>query len=197
MIPNNHNLLQLGRPFIMRFQKLIVVWTVLTPRDHNDSMNQSRVYLLTALLILVGLARPLLGQTAVATDECGRTAGMQVYSNVYLQEETGDVLGYDLALKSNGDLEADALLYVYEGGNSDEGVPLSGQISKSHLSIQGTWVEHLVEYPSKKEIVQTHSVKIVGTLDSTVFRGELTIEGMGEREHVKLKRVKRIWSCKK
>jgi hypothetical protein len=122
---------------------------------------------------------------------------MQVYSNVYVHEETGDVLGYDLALKREGDLRVDALLYVYEGGNSDEGVPLSGRILKSRLSIQGTWVEHLVEYPSKKEIVQTHSVKIVGTLDSIAFRGELTIEGMGEREHVRLKRVKRIWSCEK
>jgi hypothetical protein len=160
-------------------------------------MNQSRVYLRTALLILVGLARALLGQTAVATDECGRTAGMQVYSSVFVHEETGDLLGYDLALNRKGDSTVDALLYVYEGGLSDEGVPLSGQISKNRLSVQGTWVEHLIEYPSKKEIVQTHSVKIVGTLDSTAFRGELTIEGMGEREHVQLKRVKRIWSCKK
>jgi hypothetical protein len=108
-----------------------------------------------------------------------------------------DLLGYDLALNRIGDSTVDALLYVYEGGLSDEGMPLSGQISKNRLSVQGTWVEHLIEYPSKKEIVQTHSVKIVGTLDSTAFRGELTIEGMGEREHVQLKRVKRIWSCKK
>ena len=85
---------------------------------------------------------------------------------------------------------------MYEGGDSDDGVSLSGQISNSRLSVQGTWVEHLVEYPSKKEIVQNHFVKIVGTLDSAAFRGELTIEGMGEREQVRLKRVKRIWSCK-
>lgn len=160
-------------------------------------MNRSRVYLRTALSILFALAVALLGQTAVAGDECGRTAGMQVYSNVYVHEETGDVLGYDLALKRNGDLGVNALLYVYEGGNSDEGVPLSGQFSKSHLSIQGTWVEHLVEYPSKKQIVQTHSVKIVGTLDSTAFHGELAIQGMGEGEHVQWRRVKKIWSCKK
>ena len=38
------------------------------------------------------------------------------------------------------------------------------------LSVQGTWVEHPVEYPSKKEIVQTHFVKLAGTLDSTAFR---------------------------
>ena len=29
---------------------------------------------------------------------------MQVYSNVFVHEETGDVLGYDLALKRKGDL---------------------------------------------------------------------------------------------
>jgi hypothetical protein len=122
---------------------------------------------------------------------------MQVYSNVFVHPETGDVLGYDLALKRNGDLGVDALFYLYEGGNSDEGVPLSGQMSKNRLSVQGTWVEHLVEYPSKKEIVHTHSVKIVGTLGSTAFRGDLAIEGMGEAEPVQLKRVKYIWSCTK
>jgi len=121
---------------------------------------------------------------------------MQVYSNVFVHKETGDLLGYDLAIKRDGDSRVDSLLYVYEGGDSDDGVSLSGQISNSRLSVQGTWVEHLVEYPSKKEIVQNHFVKIVGTLDSAAFRGELTIEGMGEREQVRLKRVKRIWSCK-
>jgi hypothetical protein len=160
-------------------------------------MKQSRVRLRTVLLVLVGLVGALVGQTALAGDECVRTAGMQVYSNVYVHAETGDVLGYDLALKRNGDLGVDALLYIYEGGESDEGVPLSGEISKSRLSVQGTWVEHVVEYPSKKESVQTHSVKILGTLDATAFRGELTIGNIGEREHVQLNRVKKIWSCKK
>lgn len=121
---------------------------------------------------------------------------MEVYSNVFVHKETGDVLGYDLALKRDGDSKADALLYVYEGGNSDEGVPLSGHISDNLLRVQGTWVEHLVEYPSMKDIVQTHFVKIVGTLEPTIFHGELTIEGMGEQEQVRLKRVKKIWSCK-
>jgi hypothetical protein len=160
-------------------------------------MNQYHIYLRTSLLIVVLLARALPGQTAAPTNECGRSAEMRVYSNVFVHEETGDVLGYDLALKRSRDLGVDALLYVYEGGNSAEGVPLSGQISKKHLSVQGTWVEHLVEYPSKKGIVQTHSVKITGMLGPTHFRGELTIEGMGEREHISLKRVERVWSCGK
>src|SRR5580704_6344510 len=149
------------------------------------------------LLLAVALSGTLLAQNRVAPDECERTAGMQVYSNVFIHEETGDVLGYELAIKRSADSGADALLYVYEGGNSDAGVPLSGQISNNHLSIQGTWVEHLVEYPSKKEIVQTHFVKIAGTLDNVAFRGDLTIEGMEEQEQIQLKHVKRIWSCRK
>jgi hypothetical protein len=149
------------------------------------------------LLLAVSLSGTLLGQNRVASDECERTAGMRVYSNVFIHEETGDVLGYELAIKRSADSGADALLYVYEGGNSDAGVPLSGQISNNRLSIQGTWVEHLVEYPSKKEIVQTHFVKIAGTLNNAAFRGELTIEGMEEQEQIRLKPVKRIWSCRK
>jgi len=152
---------------------------------------------LNLLLAVVAFSGTLLAQNTVAANECKRTAGMQVYSNVFVHEETGDLLGYDLALKRNVDSGVDALLYIYEGGESDAGVPLSGQLSNNRLSVQGTWVEHLVEYPSKKEIVQTHFVKIVGALDAATFRGELTIEGMGEREQVQLKRVKRIWSCKK
>jgi hypothetical protein len=147
------------------------------------------------LIAVLALSGTLLGQKAA--DECGKTAGMEVYSNVFVHKETGDLLGYDLALKRGGDSSADALLYVYEGGESDEGVRLSGHISDKLLSVQGTWVEHLVEYPSKKEIVQTHFVKIVGTLEPASFHGELTIEGMGEGEQVRLKRVKKIWSCKK
>jgi len=150
---------------------------------------------LNLLLAVVALSATLLAQNTVPADECERTARMQVYSNVFVHEETGDLLGYDLALKRKVDSGVDALLYVYEGGDSDAGVPLSGQISNNRLSVEGTWVEHLIEYPSKKEIVQTHFVKIVGTLDAAAFRGDLKIEGMGEREQVKLKRVKRIWSC--
>jgi hypothetical protein len=157
-------------------------------------IRSTKLNLLFALVVFSGA---LLGQNPVATDECDKTAGMQVYSNVFVHEETGDLLGYDLALRHNADSRLDALLYLYEGGESDAGIPLSGQISNNRLSIQGSWIEHLVEYPSKKEIVQTHFVKIVGTLEATGFRGELTIEGMGEPEKVRLKHVKRIWSCKK
>jgi len=149
------------------------------------------------LLFAVTLSGTFFAQNRVAADECERTAGMQVYSNVFVHEETGDLLEYELAIKRNADSGADALLYVYEGGNSDAGVPLSGQISNNHRSIQGTWVEHLIEYPSKKEVVQTHFVKIVGTLDTAAFRGDLTIEGMEEQEQIQLKRVMRILSCRR
>jgi hypothetical protein len=112
---------------------------------------------LTLLVAVVGFSGTLLGQNAVVSDEYARTVGMQVYSNVFVHKETGDVLGYDLAIKRDGESGLDALLYVYEGGNSDDGVHLSGQISNGRLSIQGTWVEHLVEYPSQKEIGKTTS----------------------------------------
>ncbi len=97
---------------------------------------------------------------------------MQVYSSAYIVEETGDVLGYELAIKRHTDSIVDALLYVYEGAPNDGGIPLSGHISGKHLTIEGNWVEHLVEYPSKKEIVQTHFVKITGALDPATFRGQ-------------------------
>lgn len=151
---------------------------------------------LILVAVVAGLSGTLLAQKPAVTDECVRTAEMQVYSSVVVHKETSDVLGYDLAVKRDGDSNVDALLYVYEGGESDDGIPLSGQISNDGMSIQGTWVEHLTEYPSKKEIVQERFVEIVGKLDSTIFRGELTIEGMVDQQQVRLKRVKRIWSCK-
>src|SRR5437588_3927405 len=97
---------------------------------------------LTLLVAVVGFSGTVLGQNAVVSDECARTAGMQVYSNLFVHKETGDLLGYDLAIKRDGDSRVDSLLYVYEGGDSDDGVSLSGQISNSRLSVQGTWVEH-------------------------------------------------------
>jgi hypothetical protein len=123
-----------------------------------------------------------------------KTAGMQVYSNVFIHEETGDLLGYDLAIRRQGSSGAEALLYVYEGGGAGEGVPLSGRVSKNRLTLKGTWVEHLLEYPSKTEIVEQHSVEILGILTLANFSGELTI-GEGDRQHVRFKRVKKIWSC--
>jgi hypothetical protein len=137
----------------------------------------------------------ILAQKPDSSDECARTSGMQVYSNVFIHEETGDLLGYDLAIKRKADSSVDALLYVYEGGESGDGIPLSGQVVNKRLAVQGIWVEHLIEYPSKRTIVEKHFVKLVGDLGSTALSGELTIEGIDEREAVRLKHVKRIWSC--
>jgi hypothetical protein len=120
---------------------------------------------------------------------------MQVYSDVFMQKETGDLLGYELAIKSQGDSGTEALLYVYEGGEAGDGIPLSGHVSKERLTLKGTWVEHLIEYPSKKKIAQEYAVEIADTVKPSIFRGELTISGMEDHQQVRLRRVKRIWSC--
>jgi hypothetical protein len=127
---------------------------------------------LTLLVAAAGLPGMLFAQKPVVVDECARTAGMQVYSSVFVHEETGDLLGYELAIKHDGDSGMDALLYVFEGGESGPGIPLTGQITKNRLSIRGTWVEHLLEGASKREIAEEHSVKIEGIVDSSTFRGE-------------------------
>jgi hypothetical protein len=154
----------------------------------------ARLILLAAIASFSGA---LLAQKSVASDKCVRTSGMQVYSNVFSHKETGDLLGYELAIKRSGDSGVDALLYIYEGGDSNDGIPLSGHILNSRLTVQGTWADRLIEHPSKREIVEKHFVKIVGALGSEAFKGELTIEGMEEPERVRLKHVKRIWSCTK
>ncbi|MFZ0815628.1 MAG: hypothetical protein WAM78_08915 [Candidatus Sulfotelmatobacter sp.] len=128
---------------------------------------------------------------------CGRTAEMRVYSNAYLSEETGDVGGIELAIKDKRDSSVNALLFVYEGAPNDEAIPLSGSVTNKHLTLQGNWVEHLVEYPSKKEIVQTHFVNVDGTLDLSSYRGDLKIEGLAFQDKIRLARVSQIWLCKK
>jgi hypothetical protein len=148
------------------------------------------------LLPIAGLLILSTATSARVSDECSRTAQMQIYSSAFIHEETGDLLGYELAVRPQHDSRVDALFYIYEGAPVDKGIPLSGYISGRHLRIQGNWAEHLVEYPSKKQIVQTHFVKIDGTLDSASFRGYVTIEGMVQRDSLRLKRIKQIWLCK-
>ena len=111
--------------------------------------------------------------------------------------------GYELAVKRLNDSNVDALLYVYEGAPNNNGIHLQGRTSGKKLTIEGNWDEHLIEYPSKKEIVQTHFVTINGALDSALFRGKVTIKdtsttkGLSEDEAVRLKRVGHIWLCKR
>ncbi|MGA2674381.1 MAG: hypothetical protein ABSE99_14270 [Terracidiphilus sp.] len=97
-----------------------------------------RAFLLCALALSVGSLR-LKAQTISIPDPCLRTAEMKVYSDVFIQKETGDLLGYELAIKSQGDSGAEALLYVYEGGEAGDGIPLFGQVSKERLTLKGTW----------------------------------------------------------
>ncbi|HEV2101676.1 MAG TPA: hypothetical protein VGR58_02755 [Candidatus Acidoferrum sp.] len=122
---------------------------------------------------------------------------MQVYSNAFFSEEAGDVVGYELALqKLNGDA-IDARLYIYQGEPNKDGISMSGQISGGKLTIKGNWVQHSIEFPSKKEIVETQLVGVDGTLNSTQFRGTIRVEGLVAPIKVGLKRVDHIWLCKR
>jgi hypothetical protein len=120
---------------------------------------------------------------------------MSVYSNAYLSKETGDLDGFELAFKQNANLAGDVLLFVYEGAPS-EGIPLQGRLSGNKLTVEGNWEEHLIEYPSKNEKLENHAVKIEGTLDSSHFRGKVSISGLGDVDGVRLKHVRQVWMCR-
>lgn len=145
------------------------------------------------LVLLVTLS---ISNVMAAPDQCAKTARMQVYSSAFVDEETGDLLGYELAVHQHKDSTVDGLLYVYEGAANDDGIQISGLVSGKKLTLTGKWVEHLTEYPSKKEIIETHLVKMDGTLGPRWFRGRLIIEGMITPDKVVLKRVDRLWFCK-
>ena len=130
-------------------------------------------------------------------DECARTAHSQIYSNAVFIEEAGDVVGFELAIqRSPHGSSVGALLYDYEGVPNEEGIGLSGRIVGKKLTMEGNWVSHLIEELSKKEIVQTRSVKLDGTIDSTLFRGTIKIGDLDTPIRVRLKRVDHIWMCK-
>jgi hypothetical protein len=155
---------------------------------------------LVAVGLLIGLF-PVVsrGENPNASeDECARTAQSQVYSNAVFIEETGDVIGFELALqRSHHGSSASALLYDYEGVPNEDGISLSGQILGRKLTMEGSWVRHLIEMPSKKEIVETRLVKLDGTVDSNGFRGTIKIEDLDTPIRVRLKRVDHIWMCKR
>jgi hypothetical protein len=54
---------------------------------------------------------------------------MRIYSNAVVSEETGDVSGFELAVKKLNDSTVDALLYVYEGAPNNNGIHLQGRTS--------------------------------------------------------------------
>ncbi|HET9184043.1 MAG TPA: hypothetical protein VFP59_18090 [Candidatus Angelobacter sp.] len=128
--------------------------------------------------------------------ECTRTAHTKIYSNAFLSQETGDVLGFELAIERLKNSSIDALLYVYEGVPNTDGIRISGRLSGKTLVLQGVWVEHLIEYPSKKETVDQHRVRIEGTINPSTFRGSLTIQSFGPAIKVRLARVRHLWLCK-
>jgi hypothetical protein len=122
---------------------------------------------------------------------------MDIYSDAQVSKVTGDLSGFDLALDKPTGSQRNALLFVYEGGGS-EGIPLSATVDGDKLVIEGTWVEHLTQYPSKKDIVQTHRVRITGKLTPKILRGTISIEGLEivNPESMQLKRIPKIWVCK-
>lgn len=121
---------------------------------------------------------------------------MEIYSDAQVSQETGDLSGFELALDKSSDSPRNALLFVYEGGGS-EGIPLTATTKGNNLVVEGTWVEHLTEYPSKKEIVQTRRVKISGKITPKTLRGAISIEDLQivNPDKMRLKRVQRIWFC--
>lgn len=150
--------------------------------------------LLPMFLFLFAVPHP--SDLSKSEGECARTAQMRIYSSTSIDKQTGDLDGIELAISEHKDFAVDALLYVYEGAANDEGIHLSGTISGNKLTMEGNWVEHLIEYPSKKEIVQTHLVRIDGTLSSIWFRGNVKIQGLFIPDSVRLRRVRHIWLCK-
>lgn len=154
-----------------------------------------RIRSTTMLTSIVLSVTSLIASAQTSADQCPRTKSMRIYSNAYVNEETDDLLGYELAIKQHQGSTVEALLYVYEGSAAGDGIDVPGHISGKNLLIAGSWVEHLTEYPSKKEIVETHSVRIGGTLSQNSFLGEIKIAGLDQRK-IKLKRVDHIWMCK-
>ncbi len=135
------------------------------------------------------------GASNAPEDECLLTSKMSTYSNAEYIEEAGDVVGYELAVRHGKGGAIDARLFIYEGTANDEGIPVSGQIDDGKLAMEGDWVEHLVDQPSNKEVIETHHVVVKGTLSSTWFRGTVKISGLTTPTQVKLKRVSHIWLC--
>ena len=50
--------------------------------------------------------------------------------------------------------------------------------------------------PEGKKAIETHSVTVDGTIDSSSFQGDITIDRYNADGKIVLKRVKHIWGCK-
>jgi hypothetical protein len=153
------------------------------------------IHVALAVLLIIVLLGTLEGPLNASEDECERTSRMRIYSNAAFIEEAGDVVGYELAVEQGDGTSATALLHVYEGVPNKDGIYISGHIAGGKLTMEGDWIEHLIEQPSKREIVQTHHVTVNGALDPTSFRGTIKVDGLATPTDVKLKRVSHIWMC--
>jgi hypothetical protein len=154
--------------------------------------------LLSVVLLLFGsVTSAMSAQTThdSSPSECTQTAKMDVYSNAYLQTETGDLLGYDLAISKPGDVDQTVLFYVYEGGLTDRGIPLSVIVQGKNLLITGEWTEELIEYPSQRKIAEKHRVRLELKMVPKALSGTVYIEGMADRQPVRLRLVRHVWSC--
>ena len=142
-----------------------------------------------AILLIVAAS----GTSAFAKDECQQTATYKIYSNAFLSQETGDVGGYELALKPTTGNSYEALLYVYEGVPTLDGISLVGNRQGTAVSLEGDWRQELVEYPSKRNITQTQHVKLKGYISGSHFRGSVQIDQ--DSSPLSLKLVNHIWLC--
>jgi hypothetical protein len=130
---------------------------------------------------------------ALAKDECQQTATYKIYSNAFYSQETGDVGGYELALKPTTGNSYEALLYVYEGVPTLDGISLVGHRQGTTVSLEGNWRQELVEHPSKRNITQTQHVKLKGRISGSHFRGSVQIDN--DSSSLSLKLVNYIWRC--
>jgi hypothetical protein len=166
------------------------------------------------LLILLGFGFLLTGHLALLTQntkavpvriivvdsagaaKCAATPQARVYSNAHLVEETGDFVGWDMAVLEQPDSTTAVTLYDYEGELNDEAIRVTGRISGKKLTAKGTWIEHLIEHPQQKEVVKTHTVIVDGTIDSSSFRGAIRVDDINSDGKILLERVAHMSGCK-
>jgi hypothetical protein len=79
---------------------------------------------------------------------------LKVYSNAAYVEEAGDVIGYELAFEQRSSRSIKAHLYIYQGVPNLDSISLSGKFSGGKVTMEGNWIQHLIEEPSKKEITE-------------------------------------------
>lgn len=127
-------------------------------------------------------------------DDCSRTSHMRIYSNATYVEEAGDVVGIELAFSRLSDKSVSALLYVYEGAPTKDGVPLPGQFTGSTLAIEGIWVQQS-RNSSGGKIAHRVPIKLYGQLDERKFVGTIQIDAVSPQA-IQLQRVDAVWLCR-